>query len=51
MKLEAVSAGGRSLVVRALDLKFRGAEFKSRPDGFKLDLDTVVPSSNLRTFL
>ena len=38
-------------MVGALDLKFRGTEFKSRPDGFKLDLDTVVPSSNLRTFL
>ena len=34
----------------ALDLKFRGAEFKYRPDGFKLDLDMVVPSSNSRPF-
>ena len=38
-------------MVRALDLKFRGTEFKSHPDAFKLDLDSVVPSSNLRTFL
>ena len=37
-------------MVRALDLKFRGAEFKSCPDGFKLDLD-IVPSSNSWTFL
>ena len=43
-----VLQGGRA--VRALDLKFDGPEFKSRPD-HKLDLISVVPSSILGTLV